>query len=167
MTGNCGGAFMAITSSAVFQAGTRVEHDDAVLITKWRRKRAMFVMPTTRRRLPGHTSMPVRLASCRVAASASSSVTMTAVPFDLAQHANADESTDRARHPASHRRECADWARARCDPYLRGMPWRPARNRRIAPTMNRGRRPRGIQPRRSISSNAFHMPTRPVPPPVG
>ncbi len=31
----------------------------------------------------------------------------------------------------------------------------------------RGRRPRGIQPISSSSSNAFHMPTMPVPPPVG
>jgi len=31
----------------------------------------------------------------------------------------------------------------------------------------RGRLPVGIQPMRSSSSNAFHMPTIPVPPPVG
>jgi hypothetical protein len=30
-----------------------------------------------------------------------------------------------------------------------------------------GRLPAAIQPMRSISSNAFHMPTMPVPPPVG
>ena len=44
---------------------------------------------------------------------------------------------------------------------------RSARSARPAPRPSSAARPARFQPMRSISSNAFHMPTMPVPPPVG
>ena len=51
-------------------------------------------------------------------------------------------------------------------PYL-AESWSASDDLRTWTLTMRGRRPGSIQPRASISSKAFHMPIRPVPPPVG